>query len=144
MRSHSLLFLPTAWFFVERNVFSVIRDFSSSIYLLRLKFQCQHSSLSCFMSAWHAFGVFKFQMWQEQLYEREGIEWDPLDFPDNQDSADIHSRDRRIFENIHVEPRSSRAKLKFIFWRKMRKYTSITSFASIASSDLTSMKRTTE
>lgn len=26
---------------------------------------------------------------QEQLYEREGIEWDPLDFPDNQDAVDM-------------------------------------------------------
>ena len=26
---------------------------------------------------------------EEQLYEREGIPWDALDFPDNQDSVDI-------------------------------------------------------
>merc|ERR1719502_803924 len=34
-------------------------------------------------------GVLDIFRLEEQLYEREGIAWDPLDFPDNQDSVDI-------------------------------------------------------
>ena len=34
------------------------------------------------------FNSFVFKL-EEQLYEREGIEWDPLDFPDNQDAVDM-------------------------------------------------------
>jgi len=34
------------------------------------------------------FNSFVFKL-EEQLYEREGIPWDPLDFPDNQDAVDI-------------------------------------------------------
>jgi myosin heavy subunit len=34
------------------------------------------------------FNQFVFKL-EEQLYEREGIAWDPLDFPDNQDSVEI-------------------------------------------------------
>merc|ERR1719487_2650831 len=34
------------------------------------------------------FNQFVFKL-EEQLYEREGIPWDPLDFPDNQDAVDI-------------------------------------------------------
>jgi len=34
------------------------------------------------------FNQFVFKL-EEQLYEREGIPWDPLDFPDNQDSVDL-------------------------------------------------------
>jgi len=34
------------------------------------------------------FNSFVFKL-EEQLYEREGIPWDALDFPDNQDSVDI-------------------------------------------------------
>mmetsp|Transcript_41275 Transcript_41275/g.66676 ORF Transcript_41275/g.66676 Transcript_41275/m.66676 type:complete len:1698 (-) Transcript_41275:250-5343(-) len=36
------------------------------------------------------FNSFVFKL-EEQLYEREGIEWDALDFPDNQDSVDMLS-----------------------------------------------------
>merc|ERR1712146_766071 len=34
------------------------------------------------------FNQFVFKL-EEQLYDREGIPWDPLDFPDNQDAVDI-------------------------------------------------------
>jgi len=34
------------------------------------------------------FNSFVFKL-EEQLYEREGIDWDALDFPDNQDSVDL-------------------------------------------------------
>jgi len=34
------------------------------------------------------FNSFVFKL-EEQLYQREGIPWDPLDFPDNQDAVDI-------------------------------------------------------
>ena len=34
------------------------------------------------------FNSFVFKL-EEQLYEREGIQWDPLDFPDNQDAVDM-------------------------------------------------------
>uniref|UniRef100_A0A6U6W534 Myosin motor domain-containing protein n=1 Tax=Zooxanthella nutricula TaxID=1333877 RepID=A0A6U6W534_9DINO len=34
------------------------------------------------------FNSFVFKL-EERLYEREGIPWDPLDFPDNQDAVDI-------------------------------------------------------
>ena len=34
------------------------------------------------------FNSFVFKL-EEQLYEREGIPWDALDFPDNQDSVDL-------------------------------------------------------
>jgi myosin heavy subunit/signal recognition particle receptor subunit beta len=34
------------------------------------------------------FNQFVFKL-EEQLYAREGIQWDPLDFPDNQDAVDI-------------------------------------------------------
>jgi myosin heavy subunit/WD40 repeat protein len=34
------------------------------------------------------FNLFVFKL-EEQLYEREGIPWDPLDFPDNQDAVDL-------------------------------------------------------
>jgi myosin heavy subunit len=34
------------------------------------------------------FNSFVFKL-EEQLYEREGIEWDPLDFPDNQDAVEM-------------------------------------------------------
>merc|ERR1719352_1012377 len=34
------------------------------------------------------FNRFVFKL-EEELYDKEGIAWDPLDFPDNQDAVDI-------------------------------------------------------
>mmetsp|Transcript_55699 Transcript_55699/g.121700 ORF Transcript_55699/g.121700 Transcript_55699/m.121700 type:complete len:1706 (+) Transcript_55699:265-5382(+) len=49
------------------------------------------------------FNSFVFKL-EEQLYEREGIPWDPLDFPDNQDAVDImQAKQSGIFSMLDEE-----------------------------------------
>jgi myosin heavy subunit/WD40 repeat protein len=51
------------------------------------------------------FNSFVFKL-EEQLYEREGIDWDALDFPDNQDSVDIlQARTTGVFSMLDEECR---------------------------------------
>jgi len=49
------------------------------------------------------FNLFVFKL-EEQLYAREGIPWDPLDFPDNQDAVDIlQGKPQGIFAMLDEE-----------------------------------------
>jgi myosin heavy subunit len=49
------------------------------------------------------FNQFVFKL-EEQIYQREGIAWDPLDFPDNQDAVDIlQARTTGIFSILDEE-----------------------------------------
>jgi len=49
------------------------------------------------------FNQFVFKL-EEQIYEREGIAWDPLDFPDNQDSVELlQAKGTGIFSQLDEE-----------------------------------------